>query len=245
MTFVERLDYLIKEKGITRNQLLSELNLGRNSFVNWSSRDALPNGSTIIILAKYFEVSTDFLLGLTSNPNGNNSKSSGRSSGHDRAYDFLRYRVGWEDAEFMFKAADIPIDDSQYSIPPKALQWIAAHSGVGLMCLAFNAEIDKSELDGTPYYSGELENLDDLLKDPEIEIWENKYLKAKYDKYAEIAERKLWKADNGLQIEIFQGFRELIDQFNGDIGSQFALLDRCRQVAKQLSEEVALRKERA
>ena len=62
MTFVEKLDDLISQKGTTRNKLLLELDLGKNSFVNWTNRGTLPNGETIVALAKYFGVSSDYLL---------------------------------------------------------------------------------------------------------------------------------------------------------------------------------------
>lgn len=64
MTFVEKLDDLISQKGTTRNKLLLELNLGKNSFVNWTNRGTLPNGDTIVALAEYFGVSSDYLLGI-------------------------------------------------------------------------------------------------------------------------------------------------------------------------------------
>lgn len=64
MTFVEKLDDLISQKGITRNKLLLELDLGKNSFVNWTNRGTLPNGETIVALAEYFGVSSDYLLGI-------------------------------------------------------------------------------------------------------------------------------------------------------------------------------------
>lgn len=247
MTFVEKLDDLIKQKGITRNQMLLEANLGRNSFVNWSNRKSLPTGTAIVALAQYFNVSADYLLGLDTNSNQKNRTPSGkvRISAHDRAYDFIKYRVGWEDAEFMFEAAEIPIEDSEYEMPTKVLKWIAAHCGVDVSCLTIQAEIEKCEFDGTPYYAQEPESLEELLKDPDIEMLENKYIKAKCNKYAEMAIKKLWESDNKLRQEVIQGFMELINQFEGDIGSQFALLDRSRQAAKQLSEEVALRKEGA
>lgn len=247
MTFVEKLDALIKQRGITRNQMLLEANLGRNSFVNWSNRDSLPTGTAIVALAQYFNVSADYLLGLDTNSNPKNKTSSDnrRASTHDRAFDCIKYRVGREDAEFMFKVAKIPIEDNKYEIPTKVLKWIAAHCDVNEQYFNFPGEVEMCECDEMPYYVEQPENLEELLKDPDIEMLENKYLKAKYDKYAEIASKKLWESDNKLQQEIYQGFMELINQFDGDIGSQFALLDRARQAAKQLSEEVALRKERA
>ena len=52
MIFVERTLNLIKKDNITKNKLLIDLNLSKNSFVDWEKRD-------------YFNVSTDYLLGRT------------------------------------------------------------------------------------------------------------------------------------------------------------------------------------
>ncbi len=62
--FTEKVDQLIQDKGITRNKMLKDLDLGKNSMVNWSMReDILPNGNTLIKLADYFDISIDELVG--------------------------------------------------------------------------------------------------------------------------------------------------------------------------------------
>lgn len=63
--FTENLDVLIKNKGITKNQLLKELKLGKNSIINWDTRNTLPNGNTLVRIADYFAVSIDELIGRT------------------------------------------------------------------------------------------------------------------------------------------------------------------------------------
>ena len=62
LNFVEKVLALIKERGITKNKLLADLKLGKNSFVDWSKNGKLPNGATIIKIADYFGVTTDYLL---------------------------------------------------------------------------------------------------------------------------------------------------------------------------------------
>lgn len=62
MNFVERLQSLVEQKGITRNKLLVDLNLGKNSFINWENRGTIPNGETLSKIAQYFDVSIDYLL---------------------------------------------------------------------------------------------------------------------------------------------------------------------------------------
>ncbi len=63
MEFSERLLNLIKEKGINKNQLQKELNLNKSSILNWTQRGNVPSGDTLSLLANYFNVSVDYLLG--------------------------------------------------------------------------------------------------------------------------------------------------------------------------------------
>lgn len=65
MNFVEKIDMLLSEKGLSRNQFLSALSLSKNSFVNWTNRGNTPNGDILIKIADFFDVSSDYLLGKT------------------------------------------------------------------------------------------------------------------------------------------------------------------------------------
>lgn len=67
MTFYERLTKLRREKGVTQKQIQEELDLGKNSFGDWK-KGIMPIRSTQQLLAKYFGVSTDYLMGKTNNP---------------------------------------------------------------------------------------------------------------------------------------------------------------------------------
>lgn len=62
--FLENVLHLLSEKGISKNKMLTELKLGKNSFVNWESRGTIPSGTTLHKIAEYFNVSTDYLLGI-------------------------------------------------------------------------------------------------------------------------------------------------------------------------------------
>ena len=65
LVFTDRVLALVKENGITKNKLLTELGLGKNSFVDWEERGNAPNGATVSKIATYFNVTTDYLLGLS------------------------------------------------------------------------------------------------------------------------------------------------------------------------------------
>jgi transcriptional regulator with XRE-family HTH domain len=71
--FLDVLNKLINEKGITKNKMLTDLHLGKNSFINWSERGTIPNGETLTKIASYFGVTVDHLL---ANPEINKSPSA-------------------------------------------------------------------------------------------------------------------------------------------------------------------------
>ena len=62
MIFIERLDNLLKNKGISRNKLLIDLKLGKNSINDWSKGKS-PSADSISKIADYFDVSIDYLYG--------------------------------------------------------------------------------------------------------------------------------------------------------------------------------------
>lgn len=61
--FGERIKELRIEKGLTISQLSKEVNIGVASISRWENDKALANIEQLDILADYFGVSTDFLLG--------------------------------------------------------------------------------------------------------------------------------------------------------------------------------------
>ena len=67
MEFIDRLEELCRQKGITKKQLRSDCNLSKNSISNWK-KGIIPVLSTQSILAQYFGVTIDYLMGRTDNP---------------------------------------------------------------------------------------------------------------------------------------------------------------------------------
>lgn len=62
--FAERLKELRIEKGLSIHALAKEVNIGSSSICRWENCQADVKGSQLIILAKYFNVSIDYLMGL-------------------------------------------------------------------------------------------------------------------------------------------------------------------------------------
>lgn len=66
MNIVEKIQSLCKSHNIKITQLEKELSIGRGSISKWEN--AFPNSDNLMKIAKYFNVTTDYLLGLTDNP---------------------------------------------------------------------------------------------------------------------------------------------------------------------------------
>lgn len=61
MVFFEKLMYLIEERRISKNKLLTDLNLNRNSIQNWQKQGSKPRTETMAQIADYFNVSAESL----------------------------------------------------------------------------------------------------------------------------------------------------------------------------------------
>ncbi len=62
--FAERLKELRQEKGLSIQALAKEVKIGSSSLCRWENRQADVKGSQLVILAKYFGVTIDYLMGL-------------------------------------------------------------------------------------------------------------------------------------------------------------------------------------
>lgn len=65
MTFQNRFQILVDEKKKTFRQLAEECEISKTSFAAWYRGESMPNSYALIKLCKYFDVSADWLLGLS------------------------------------------------------------------------------------------------------------------------------------------------------------------------------------
>ena len=75
--FGKILRQLRKEKGLTQVELASILNLDASSISKYEKADVSPSAEVLIKVSKYFNVSTDFLLGLSTQKNTPTSYKAG------------------------------------------------------------------------------------------------------------------------------------------------------------------------
>lgn len=68
MTFIDRIEKLLIDTDTSKKTMLNDLSLSINTFSNWKNRGTIPSGETLEMIADYFDVSVDYLLGKTDDP---------------------------------------------------------------------------------------------------------------------------------------------------------------------------------
>ncbi len=65
MEFKERLKELRKEKNVTQTDISKILNVSKMAVSHWEKGNSEPSIEQLKILAKYFDVSVDYLVGFS------------------------------------------------------------------------------------------------------------------------------------------------------------------------------------
>lgn len=65
ITYAERIKELRVEDGLSQSELSRRTGLSQAAIALWESGDRVPNAISIIKLANFFEVSSDYILGLS------------------------------------------------------------------------------------------------------------------------------------------------------------------------------------
>jgi len=68
MKTIDKIIDLMNKKGINKRTLAKDLGISTGHFADWESGKSKPTADRIVTIAKYFNVSADYLLGLTDNP---------------------------------------------------------------------------------------------------------------------------------------------------------------------------------
>lgn len=63
LSFADTIKNLIKENGKSVEKTMKELNISDRTYYRWQSGESKPLTSILITLAKYFDVSVDYLIG--------------------------------------------------------------------------------------------------------------------------------------------------------------------------------------
>jgi len=61
MGFINTLQTLLDEKGISRNKFCADIGVNKNAVSNWENRGTVPGGKTLAKISTYFEVPIEHL----------------------------------------------------------------------------------------------------------------------------------------------------------------------------------------
>ena len=88
----KKIKELREQNNITQNKLANDLFIKQQTVAQWENGSRALKADSIISLAKYFNVSTDYLLGLTENTSTNISEI-GISNKTGFCRELLQYRI--------------------------------------------------------------------------------------------------------------------------------------------------------
>jgi transcriptional regulator with XRE-family HTH domain len=69
MTFIERLEILLKEKGISQKSLAEYIGIRNPSISEWKKEGTIPRADIAIKMAEYLNVSVEYLITGTESDN--------------------------------------------------------------------------------------------------------------------------------------------------------------------------------
>ena len=64
MSYKERIKELRKNSGLSQMQLARKLNISQSAIAKWELGKTEPTASALILLSKFFNETTDYILGL-------------------------------------------------------------------------------------------------------------------------------------------------------------------------------------
>lgn len=74
--FVVRFKELLEQSGKMQNDICKDLGISKQKLSKWKTGYTEPNLDDIILLATYFDVTADYLIGLTTTASGQVIKDS-------------------------------------------------------------------------------------------------------------------------------------------------------------------------
>lgn len=81
-----RLAEIRKKRGLSQSELAKQIGYSQNMISQWENGSRDPNTQTLIILADFFNITIDYLLGRTSTTNDKLEKLSPKAQLHIKKY---------------------------------------------------------------------------------------------------------------------------------------------------------------
>lgn len=133
-TFGERLEDLIKEKGVKHQEIADAIGVNKSQISKWCSGSCeAPGAKKVIALAKYFNVTSDYLLGL-SNVKTNQNVEIDQLGLNAEAIEWLK---------LLYTSANDPYNRKQQ----EAKRYLMAINGVLNICFSASHPVSLEALD--------------------------------------------------------------------------------------------------
>lgn len=147
MLFSERLKELRNKKNVTQLDLAKDLNLSRATIAGYENLGKQPNFDTLIQLARYFNVTTDYLIGL-SEYTGNENRSISEVLGlTDNAIKAIRDLNNYPGNVSLINFFSDLISDREFTILlGHSIMYLQGEKPLSMLANYINSEADSGEL---------------------------------------------------------------------------------------------------
>ena len=110
--FLSRLRELLSESGKMQKDICSDLHITKQRLSNWKTGYSEPNFDDLLMLAQYFDVSTDYLLGLSDELGAPVSSSTTLPADEKELLDLYR-QLNYEGKQRLIARAEVMLEDLQ------------------------------------------------------------------------------------------------------------------------------------
>lgn len=110
MTIGERIKFLRTEKGITQSELAKTLNIARSTLSQYESNQRTPSDDMKLKLSSIFNVSIDYLLGLTDIPYTQKTGRTNRKTSDEQLLETKPTTVSFEEYLKKYNVSDSELD---------------------------------------------------------------------------------------------------------------------------------------
>ena len=111
--FLPRFRELLAESGKMQKDICDDLGISKQKLSKWKTGYSEPNFDDIIMLAKYFHVSTDYLLGLSDDLDAPLSSAALDLPADERELLNLYRQLNYEGRQRLIARAEVMIEDAQ------------------------------------------------------------------------------------------------------------------------------------
>lgn len=126
MDIKKKLKKLREKNGLTQQEVADRLNIGQVSYARYENGTRMPNTEMLARLAQLYNVTSDYLLGLTVYPSGNSNMERSEAHSNDQKPVANSYERALNDKEYDYyqkmKASDKPAVKALAAAVGKLLQ---------------------------------------------------------------------------------------------------------------------------